>query len=36
MINPFEGYLNGLSKTDFEIVNNLDNPSFEKRIHIST
>ena len=31
MINPFEGYLNGLSKTDFEIVNNLDNPSFEKR-----
>jgi hypothetical protein len=31
MLNSFEGYLNGLSKTDFEIVNNLDNPSFQKR-----
>src|SRR5210317_2400180 len=31
MLNPFEGYLNGLSKTDFEIVNNLDNSNFQKR-----
>ena len=26
MINSFEGYLNGLSKTDFEVKQNLDNP----------
>lgn len=31
MINSFEGYLNGLWKTDFEIVQNLDNPDFEKK-----
>ena len=30
MINSFEGYLNGLWKTDFEIVQNLDNPDFKK------
>jgi len=31
MINAFEVYLDGLSKTDFEIVANLNNPEFEKR-----
>tara|TARA_B110000967_G_C18762106_1_gene498423 strand:- start:667 stop:1020 length:354 start_codon:yes stop_codon:yes gene_type:complete len=31
MINAFEGYLNGLSKTDTEVVQNLDNPDFVSR-----
>ena len=31
MINSFEGYLNGLSKTDFEVKQNLDNPNFKSR-----
>ena len=31
MIHPFAGYLNGLSKTDFEIVKNLNNPRFVKK-----
>jgi len=31
MINPFMGYLHGLSKTDWEIVANLNNPNFKKR-----
>ena len=30
MISPFQGYLKGLSKTDYEIVQNLDTPNFEK------
>tara|TARA_B100000965_G_C19435465_1_gene688389 strand:+ start:107 stop:910 length:804 start_codon:yes stop_codon:yes gene_type:complete len=31
MINPFEGYLNGLSKTDYEILHNLNNKDFKWR-----
>jgi len=31
MINAFEGYLNGLHKTDTEVVQNLDNPDFASR-----
>tara|TARA_B100000900_G_scaffold225425_1_gene191340 strand:- start:776 stop:1579 length:804 start_codon:yes stop_codon:yes gene_type:complete len=31
MIHPFGGYVNGLRKTDFEIVQNLDNPNFVKK-----
>jgi len=31
MISLFDGWINGLSKTDFEVVNNLNNPNFEKR-----
>lgn len=35
MINAFENYLKGLSKTDFEVVANLDNPLFVKRYKYS-
>ena len=31
MITPFEGFLNGLAKTDFEVIQNLNNPHFSKR-----
>ena len=31
MINAFEGYLNGLSKTDYEILHNLNNKDFKWR-----
>lgn len=35
MINAFESFLHGLSKTDFEVVANLDNPLFVKRYKYS-
>ena len=31
MINPFMGFLNGLSKTDWEIEENKHNPNYKKR-----
>ena len=31
MLSPFDGYLNGLQKTDWEVVQNLDNPDFQGR-----